>query len=278
MTASKHIFAAACTELIGQVATNDNLAKLILSSIENGNLKPDSGPMAIGKVLKGSAGKYHLSSFLDAWKNNAAHLTAQDVCCSLVSALDCYQLAIERSHRVDTVWTGPEVVGSMTRRTEAVVNEIIAEAKSEILIVGYWLVTSTVHMQELIESLIAKARAGVKIRFVFDPSEKSQGLDNFSALNSKWPADMKAAQREVFSWCKAMEKVSSNKGLMFDRKLHAKVIVADRHDALVTSANLTQAGMLQNLEMGFRVEGYMASAVVAHFDLLISEGILEHRN
>ena len=45
----------------------------------------------------------------------------------------------------------------------------------------------------------------------------------------------------------------------------------------MTSANLTHAGLLENLEMGLRVQGFMAAAVVSHYDLLIREGILERR-
>ena len=57
---------------------------------------------------------------------------------------------------------------------------------------------------------------------------------------------------------KHMTKATSKSGHHYDRKLHAKVIVADRHDALVTSANLTHAGLLENLEMGLRIQGAMA--------------------
>lgn len=48
-------------------------------------------------------------------------------------------------------------------------------------------------------------------------------------------------------------------------------------DALVTSANLTHAGLLENLEMGLRIQGPMAVSVVSHFDLLIAEGVLERQ-
>jgi phosphatidylserine/phosphatidylglycerophosphate/cardiolipin synthase-like enzyme len=277
MISNDNIFATACSDLIGQVATNPTLADAIISALSEGLLTPSSGPMAISKILKGSPGKHYIIEFLKAWNSSASHLSARDVCTTLISALSCYQLAMNRSHTVDTVWTGPEVAGSLTRRTEAVVREIIAEAKSELLIVGYWLVTSTAQIKELIDLLIEKAKTGVTIRFVFDPSEKARGLDNFSTLEDRWPSNLSEAPRQVFSWSESMEKISSRNGVEYDRKLHAKVIVADRRDALVTSANLTHAGLLQNLEMGFRVEGIMASAVVEHFDLLISEEILELR-
>lgn len=269
------LFAKACSALIGQVAINATLAESIIAAIADETLTQNSGPMAKSKVIKGSWGKHQLSEFLKTWGLNAAHLTAEDVSCMLDAALSSYQLAEKLSHRVDTVWTGPDVKRSIVRRTEAVVNEIVEEAKQELLVVGYWLVTSTIQVQELIDLLIAKAREGVKIRFIFDPAEREGSIDNFKALNDKWPNDLQDAPREIYTWSKELEKIVSKNGIEYDRKLHAKVIVADRHDALVTSANLTHAGLLQNLEMGFRVEGNMANVVVEHFELLISERILE---
>lgn len=270
-------FVAACTGLVGKIAANPALVDSIIEAITSGRLNANSGPMGINDVLKGAPGSHHLREFLNVWKDSAKHLDANDVSAMVKASMACYQLAQGRSHAVDAVWTGPEVNRSEVRRTEAVVNDIVANAKSELLIVGYWLVTGTIQVKELIELLIKKAREGVKIRFVFDPGEKSEGANNFDALNQRWPATIIGAQREVYSWSNQMTQATSGSGKHYDRKLHAKVIVADRHDALVTSANLTHAGLLENLEMGLRVQGITAGSVVKHFDLLISEGILELR-
>ena len=211
--------------------------------------------MGISNALQGYAGSHNLKGFLKAWGASAQHLDAQDVTAAVQSALACYRLAQGRAHMVDTVWTGPEVAGSEVRRTEAVVREIVAGAEMELLIVGYWLVTSAEQIRALIGLLIEKARDGVQVRFVFDPGEKSRGSDNFEALNGQWPPALAGAPRRVFSWSEGLTKATNERGEHYDRKLHAKVIVADRHDALVTSANLTQAGLLENLEMGLRIQG-----------------------
>ena len=270
-------FAEACAELVGQVAVNPPLADAIVTALASGKLTPESGPMGISHALQGYAGSHNLKVFLKAWGTNAAHLDAQDVTAAVQSALACYRLAQGRAHIVDTVWTGPDVAGSEVRRTDAVVREIIASAEEELLIVGYWLVTSTAQVRELIGLLVEKARLGVQVRFVFDSGEKSQGSDNFEALNGQWPPELQGAPRRVFSWSEGLTTATTKTGEHYDRKLHAKVIVADRHDALVTSANLTHAGLLENLEMGLRIQGPMARAVVKHFDLLIDDGILEQR-
>jgi phosphatidylserine/phosphatidylglycerophosphate/cardiolipin synthase-like enzyme len=163
------------------------------------------------------------------------------------------------------------------RRTEAVVSEIVAIAEKELLIVGYWLVTNAAQIRDLVDLLIEKARSGVSVRFVFDSGEKASGPDNFSALDELWPSNLEGAKRQVFYWSKLLSTATSMGGHRYERKLHAKVIVADRRDALVTSANLTKAGLIENLEMGLRIQGPMAKAIVRHFDLLINQQILERR-
>lgn len=270
-------FSEACYNLVGQIAANPLLADSIITALESGELTPKSGPVGVHGVLKGLPGGQYLKELIAAWRLHASHLNASDVTAVVKSSLACYRLARDRAHTVDTVWTGPEVSKSELRRTEAVVREIIDNAERELLIVGYWLVTSTEQIKTLIELLVHKARAGVHIRFVFDPGEKSGGPDNFSSLASLWPINRSDAPHEVYSWSEHMTKITSKSGQQYDRKLHAKVIIADRNDALVTSANLTHAGFLENLEMGLRIQGLMAGALVRHFDLLIEEDILERR-
>lgn len=268
-------FIKACVNLVKRVATNPTMADAIVDAMESGKLTPSTGPLGISNILKGAPGNYDLNEFLKAWKSSTPTLSGQDATATVKSAFECYRVAQSRAHIVDPVWTGPEVSGSALRRTEAVVIEILENAQKDLLIVGYWLVTSTEHIRELLDLLRAKARSGVRVRFVFDSGEKSSGTDNFSALKQQWPSNMENAKREVFSWSEGLTKATSTSGHLYDRKLHAKVIVADACDALVTSANLTKAGFLDNLEMGLRIRGPKAEALVRHFDLLIDEGILE---
>ena len=270
-------FAEACSSLVGQVAANPSLADAIVAALVSGELTPTSGPVRISNVLKGAPGRHHLKKFLGVWNSTASHLNELDVATMFESALVCYRLAQSRAHTVDAVWTGPEVVGSEVRRTEAVVSEILSNAKTELLIVGYWLVTSTAEIKGLIESLIDKSRAGIRVCFVLDPGDKSSRQDNFAALNELWPSDMKGVPCDVYSWSEHLMTAEGPSGKTYSRKLHAKVIVADRQDALVTSANLTHAGLLENLEMGLRVQGSTANAIARHFELLIGEGILKRR-
>ncbi len=58
-------------------------------------------------------------------------------------------------------------------------------------------------------------------------------------------------------------------------KMHAKVAVADRRALLVSSANLTQAGVATNIEAGILVRGGTAPQRAAeHVAQLIASGVL----
>ena len=57
--------------------------------------------------------------------------------------------------------------------------------------------------------------------------------------------------------------------------LHAKAVVADEAAVFITSANLTEAALDRNIEMGILVRGpVMAASVIAHFRQLIDRGLL----
>ena len=171
-TTDPDAFAEACSSLVGRIAANPTLADSLVAALASGALTPKSGPMAIGKVMKGAPGSHHLKEFLKVWKSKASHMDAMDITAAVKSALASHKLAESLSHTVDTVWTGPEVPGSEVRRTEAVVNEILDGAETDLLVVGYWLVAWTVQVKALIDLLMRKAASGVRVRFVFDPGKK----------------------------------------------------------------------------------------------------------
>lgn len=59
-------------------------------------------------------------------------------------------------------------------------------------------------------------------------------------------------------------------------RLHAKCVVADRSIALITSANLTSAGINDNIELGVLIaSGPLPGQLADHFDDLIALGTLQ---
>jgi phosphatidylserine/phosphatidylglycerophosphate/cardiolipin synthase-like enzyme len=57
--------------------------------------------------------------------------------------------------------------------------------------------------------------------------------------------------------------------------LHAKAVVADEEAVFITSANLTEAALDRNIEMGLLVrDRALAASVVSHFRSLIDRSLL----
>ena len=94
----------------------------------------------------------------------------------------------------------------------------------------------------------------------YNPGGSASG-HNWDQLRQGWPDD--APRPGVYTWGDDDDQIA---------KLHAKVIVVDRRDLLITSANLTGHGMSGNLELGARLTGRPARQAHDHILGLISNG------
>lgn len=60
-----------------------------------------------------------------------------------------------------------------------------------------------------------------------------------------------------------------------DAKLHAKAVIIDARDVLLTSANMTNAAYDKNIELGVLCRGgTTAQRIQRHFESLIARGVL----
>ena len=246
---------------------NDALYARVVTRIRKGELEPGSSPMQRDAAAGGyTGGRSAIDKLLSGWGAAPADLSRDTLASCLEAAWAMGKRAREKYPPPSAVWTGPEVDTSELRSTASVVSDIVEGASNEVLVVGYWLVGVSADMQELVGQLRAKAQAGVRVRFIFDREEKGYGSSNFVELAKLWPASPPSPQRGLFTWS---PKITDNSA---PPKLHAKVIIADRYDGLVTSANLTKAGFASNLEMGVRVQGRAAKAIVHHFERMMLAG------
>jgi phosphatidylserine/phosphatidylglycerophosphate/cardiolipin synthase-like enzyme len=135
-------------------------------------------------------------------------------------------------------------------------------------VVGYWIGARDDGegiVEEVIALLAEAVERGVSTTVVIDERARRNGRDNRDILLSLWPRG--ATRPEILTW----HLPPDDQHL----KLHAKTLVADRHDALITSANLTSYALGRNMEMGVRIVGRPAFDIARHFDLLACGGILE---
>jgi phosphatidylserine/phosphatidylglycerophosphate/cardiolipin synthase-like enzyme len=171
----------------------------------------------------------------------------------------------ERLNRpeIEIVWTGPEADGPLVRPTAVVLEEMIQGVREagEILVVGYRLTADDGSAMSAIIDLLGEAsRRRAVVTVILDRESES----NRTSLFAAW--DKRAVKPRVLTWDPPPEFPYT--------KLHAKALVVDRLEALVTSANLTVHGLHANLELGLRVRGPQAAAIARRFDHLIASGVL----
>jgi phosphatidylserine/phosphatidylglycerophosphate/cardiolipin synthase-like enzyme len=147
------------------------------------------------------------------------------------------------------------------------VREIVLGARKEIWLTAYWIAgprdgEGIVH--DIVDLLADASARGLDVAMALDGYQRVSGETNFDVLRALWPAGTKHPR--LYTWSQA----SHDPHL----KLHAKALVADRADALVTSANLTMHALERNMELGVRLKGRLAQEIAAQLDSLVNSRIL----
>ena len=145
---------------------------------------------------------------------------------------------------VDLAWTGPVQFAVPTRSTLATAKEMVSGGTRQITVVGYRI---TEGAKSIFELLAERRSSNVLVRIILD-----EAVEQMATLRVMWPAE--CAPPEVY------ENRTSG--------LHAKVLVVDSCDALVTSANLTHYGLESNIEFGVRIRG---DAIPLKIEALLDE-------
>jgi cardiolipin synthase len=244
-------------------------ADAICEALGAGQLNRESTSAARAAVAGGNTAiENHLRTLQTTWRIIDPEVSGPSLALVLRTSMAAASATGQQAPVPQVVWTGPRVEGSFLRATREVVREILRAARQEILVVGYWIAARDDGegiIEELIAAVADAIARGVKARVIVDERARPDGRDNRSILISAWPVGVPLPK--ILTW----RLPAGDQHL----KLHAKVLVADRSDALVTSANLTSYAMDRNMEMGVRVVGRPAMDIAAHFDLLEAQGVIE---
>jgi len=138
------------------------------------------------------------------------------------------------SERVDVVCTGPVQFAVPVRATFATMIEMVQQAHSEVVIVGY---VFTAGAAGFVRHVLQARQRGLPVTIIGNRMEQS-----IAALRQLWgpgPAPV------LYSW--------ENDGTDEMTSLHAKLLICDKDTALVTSANYSLHGLHENVEIGLRV-------------------------
>lgn len=202
-------------------------------------------------------------ALLDAWAERPLNPAA--VALALRAAARSTSAA-RAEVRVDPVWTGPSLRNVSFRRSEQALLEVVHAATRHLLVVSY----AVYRHPDITQALVDAADAGVKIEIVVESPAESQGRMTADPVEALGPAVTSRCAVLVWPQTHRQRDAAGAAGV-----LHAKCAVADSSVLLVTSANLTERAMTNNIELGVVVRGgRLAGAIAEAFDELRQRGDL----
>jgi phosphatidylserine/phosphatidylglycerophosphate/cardiolipin synthase-like enzyme len=156
----------------------------------------------------------------------------------------------------ELVATLPPEMPGIARPTQRVVSDMILTAKTEVILLGYEL---TDH--DLVQLLAAAVHRGVDVVMICD---RVRGVGRRVA--EAWPRGV--GRPKIFHDRARVD------GAPY-ASMHAKCLLTDAHELLVTSANFTFHGMHGNIEIGVRLSGAPAHEARKIFSHLVDQRVVE---
>lgn len=220
----------------------------LATSLRHGELSKEMSQVACCKLLGGAGNTiFNCLNYLGTTGMLPGH------CALLVQAIAGErERAPDPARLFELVLTGPDVSGVPTEDTVAVVNTLFQEARSEVLLISY----AVFNGERIFETLVARMRENpnLKVTFCLDISRRFGDTTPSSEIVRRFAADFRKKHwpwpelPEVYYYPRSLAHTAEQRA-----SLHAKAVVVDRRAALITSANLTEAAQLRNIEAGLLV-------------------------
>jgi cardiolipin synthase len=177
-------------------------------------------------------------------------------------------LAAKRSRQTtELVWTGPSTPVVPVRRTEQVLADLIRCAERRLTMTSFGIF----QVPRLVEDLEQALTRGVALRIVL--GDRESRADQEIDRQRQQLGRVVAAQATLLHWPpeRRPRDEQGHAGLM-----HIKAAVADSKVAFLTSANLTEAALERNMELGVLIRGGgLPAAIDRLFDTLAESGELQ---
>lgn len=167
---------------------------------------------------------------------------------------------------LELVWTGREGGATLSRDTSQVLPQLFARAERRVIVAGFAFYEAS----NIFEPLHLRARdAGVEVEFFIHVDGTGQN------------ARMSAANFFTYSW--PWRDVTPR--LYYDARadaadtsstMHAKCIIVDDREALITSANFTGRAQHDNIELGVLIrDSTFAARVSGQWHALVTQGLFK---
>lgn len=239
----------------------------LASALDSGLLAPPYETAALGSVLGTRDGADGVARDLIELERLGI---AGPAAAAWIRALDA---ALARTLRPDLVWSGPEVPGVHARDTRRVFEELLGSAERAVWASTFAFFDGPRAFHVLAERMDAQSELAVTLllniqRRRGDTTAADQLVRRFA--DHFWSIDWPGSSRpRVFYDPRALE-VEAPAGV-----LHAKAVVVDDEALFVTSANLTEAALDRNIELGLLIRDHaLAASVATHFRALTENGLL----
>lgn len=181
--------------------------------------------------------------------------------------------ALSRTAKPDLVWSGPEMPGLHARDTRRVYEELLGEAERSVWASSFAFFDGP----KVFEVLANRMDQVQELRVVLllniqrargDTTTPEALVRRFA--DKFWGEDWPGTRRPAVYYDPRSVDPDGPSGV-----LHAKAVVADEEAAFVTSANLTEAALDRNVEMGLLVrDRALAGNIVKHFRGLIERELV----
>ena len=141
--------------------------------------------------------------------------------------------SLEHSESAELVITSPDSFKVKSRKTKDVIYSLVKDASKSITITGYSI---SDFFKEMLDVIIRKSQQGVFVKLFVNDIGNQKAFERLCSYKSKF--------LKIYNYPKRDDKMAA---------LHAKVIVVDQAETLITSANLSYHGQEGNIELGTRI-------------------------
>ena len=244
-----------------------HLRKRLERALDTGMVAPPYRPAAVDAAVGGASESEAVAKAL-------AELHSLGVsgrgCAAWLRGFD--QVASRRA-APDFVWSGPEVSGLHARDTRRVYEELLGSAARSAWVATYAFFDGPRAFEVLARRMDEAPELAVTLllnvqRKRGDTTDADHLVRRFADRfwTEEWPG---STRPRVFYDPRALDP-DGGAGV-----LHAKAVVVDDEAVFVTSANLTEAALDRNIEIGLLVrDRALAATMTRHFTTLIERSLL----
>jgi phosphatidylserine/phosphatidylglycerophosphate/cardiolipin synthase-like enzyme len=181
--------------------------------------------------------------------------------------------ATGRMPRPDLVWSGPEVPGLHARDTRRVYEELLGSAERSVWASTYAYFDGPKAFEVLAHRM--DSRPDLRVTLLLNIQRRRNDTRAADELVRRfadrfWGTDWPGQSRPAVYYDPRSLELDGPVGV-----LHAKAVVTDEESVFVTSANLTEAALDRNFELGLLVrDPALAASISSHFRVLIDRSLL----